>query len=398
MKQLFTLFIAVAAASSVNATVITSVANGNATNPLTWSCTCIPMDGDTIVINHAIVLDVDYAYTMGGITINPSGSVTGNAANRIFGVTGGYFINNGTVSIAYLAHTAGTFTNNGAINVLGSLLIDQSATLETNGPLTVGDTVYVNTNATLENNGSFNTTELLSDGTITNTGNLTAFNLFTGGTLTHSGTSALILQENFYNIGNAALNAYTEVLGGVYNAENLVLNGYLKTESLFNGDSVSGTATIQNNGTVSVTNSLYNTESINGNGSFCIADSSVNAGAISGTLDICDQTGGGWDINVGTQTATVTHCANGPCTIGVAEQSPAVMTMVPNPAHELVKIQLTDATAGVVEVIDVTGRVVLREDIAGKEAVLNVLQLPEGIYSVVVRGDTMLYSGTFIKE
>lgn len=397
MKHLFTFLLAVAATCSLNATVITSQANGNATNPLTWSCICIPTDGDTIIINHAIVLDVDYAFTMGGITVSASGSVTGNAGNRIFGVSGGFFVNNGTVTIGYLAHNGGTFTNNGTITVGGSLLIDQTVTLINNGPFIVSDTAYINTNATLQNNNSFNTTELLSNGNIVNTGNLSAFNLFTGGQLSHTG-SALILQQNFYNVGNCSLNAYTEVMGDVFNAENVILNSYLKTQSLYNGDSITGTATFQNNGTASVANSLYNSETINGTGLFCIADSSINSGAITGTVDICDQTGGGWDLNVGTEAGTVTHCANGPCTIGIAEQATANMTMVPNPAHELVYITFSETQTGIVRVTDVTGRVVLEQQIAGNTVVLNVLALPQGIYSVAMIGQKQVVSSRFVKE
>lgn len=396
MKQLCIFLFAIAATCTLNATVITSAANGNATNPFTWNCTCIPQDGDTIIINHAITLDVDYAFTMGGIQINAGGSVTGNSGQRIFGVSGGYFINNGTVNIGYLAHNGGTFVNNGSITVGGSLLIDQTVTLVNNAGLIVGDTVYINTNATLQNNFAMNTTELLSDGTITNPGNLTATNLFTGGTLTQTGS--LILTGNLYNIGNAALNAYTEAGGNIYNAENMVITSYVKTQSFYNGDSISGTATVQNNGTVSISNSLYNSEDINGNGLFCIVDSSLNSGAINGTVDICDISGGGWDLNIGTEAGTVTHCANGPCTIGITEPQTAGMTMMPNPAHELLYLTFAQAQTGVVRITDITGRVVLEQQISGSSVALNVLTLPQGLYSVTFIGQSQSVSSRFVKE
>jgi hypothetical protein len=398
MKNLYALLLACGlTASAANATVITSAANGNVTNPFTWDCTCIPVDGDTIVIQHALTLDVDYAFTMGSVIIQAGGSVTGNSGSRILGVSGGTFINYGTLNVGYLAHNGGSFYNYANITVLGSLLIDQAVTLNNDGTFLVGDTAAVNTNATLINTSSFNATDLLSDGTITNTGNISAFNLFTSGTLTHSGT-ALILQMSLYNIGNATLNGYTEVMGDVLNAENFTVNGYVKTQSLYNGDSISGTATFTNNGTISVLNSLYNSEDMNGSGDYCIADSSLNAGNITGTLDICDQTGGGVDFNFGTIGGSVTNCASGPCTIGIAEQAGTDIVMTPNPSHELITLQFPQAEAGVVEVMDMTGRVVIREDIAGPQMQLNILHLPEGLYTVVVRGASQSYNGRFVKE
>lgn len=399
MKKLYTLLIAaIALTSTVNARIVTSQANGNATSPLTWDCFCIPVDGDTIMIYHAITLDVDYAFTMGGIQIANSGSVTGNANNRIFGVSGGYFINNGSVTVGYLAHNGGTFTNGGMITVLGSLLVDQTVTMVNLGTVDVGDSSYINTNATLQNQSVFNGAVCLSAGTIDNQGYMTVADILNTGTLTHGPLGTIIASGSFYNTGNVTLNGAATVQGDIWNAENMTVNYFVTTQSLLNGDSINGTATFTNNGTVSVANSLYNSEDITGTGDFCVTDSTLNSGAITGTVDICDQTGGGWDLNVGTEAGTVTHCAAGPCTIGIAEPATVSMTMSPNPANELLNITFSESQRGIVRVTDVTGRLVMEQQINGTGVMLNVVSLPAGIYSVTVIGAEQVSGGRFVKE
>ncbi len=398
MKNLYTFLFAVLASFSLNATVITSIANGNATSPFTWNCTCIPMDGDTIIINHAIILDVDYAFTMGGIQISNSGSVTGNANNRIFGVSGGYFTNNGSLTVGYLAHNGGSFTNGGMITVLGSLLLDQMVTIINLGTIDVGDSSYINTNATLQNQSVFNGAICLTAGTIDNQGYMTVADILNTGTITHGPLATIIASGSFYNTGTVTLNGTCTVQGDIWNAENMTVNYFVTTQSLLNGDSINGTATFMNNGTVSIANSLYNSEDITGTGDFCVADSTLNSGAVTGTLDICDQTGGGWDLNVGTEAGTVTHCANGPCTIGIIESASLTITMVPNPAHELVNITFSEAQNGFVRVTDVTGRIVMEQQVNGNGAVLNVIALPIGIYSVTVIGVEVVSTSRFVKE
>lgn len=400
MKNISTfLSVVVLTASSLNAQqVITSVANGNATSPFTWSCTCIPMDGDSISISHNVTLDVDYAYTMGGITINSGGNVTGNASNRILGVSGGYFVNNGTMTMGYVVHNGGTFTNNNNITALASVLVDQSATLVNNGFLIASDSSYINTNATVLNNNTFTGAVCLNAGTITNLNNFSAEYLLNTGDFTSNGSGNFNIGYDVYNTGSITLNTWSNVQGNTWNAENMTVGYFLMTQTIMNGDSINGTATFTNNGTVSASNSLYNSEDINGTGDFCVSDSTLNSGAITGTVDICDQTGGGWDLNAGTEAGTVTHCASGPCTIGIVEAATTTIGISPNPSNEIIRLQLSTAEVGVVEVIDITGRVVMREDISGKEMLLNVLQLPEGMYSVVILGETQNYSGRFVKE
>lgn len=396
MKNLYTLLIAVSLTASLHAQqVITSVANGNATSPFTWSCTCIPMDGDSITINHTVTLDVDYAFSMGGIHIGPNGTVNGNTGTRILGVSGGYFINDGTLNMGYIAHNGGTFTNNDTMNVGAAILVDQSVIFVNNDRIIVGDSTYVNTNSTLQNNGEFWGAVVLSAGSIYNSASFNADELLTTGIVMHS-AGYFRVNGPIYNTGTITFNASADA-AELWNAETVTVNASSVFFQIYNGDSISGTATFTNNSWIGAEN-LFNSEDITGNGQFCVIDSTVNAGAITGTVDICDQSGGGWDINIGTEQVTVTHCVQAGCSFGIDEQTSVTIGISPNPSNEIIRLQLPTAEVGVVEVIDITGRVVMREDISGNEMLLNVLQLPEGMYSVVVRGESLNYTGRFVKE
>lgn len=383
--------------SSMHARIVTSQNNGNATNPFTWNCTCIPVNGDTIIINHAVTLDVDYAFTMGGIQINAGGSLTGNASNRIFGVSGGYFVNNGTLSMAWVYHNGGTFTNNGTMTVTRSMGIDAAVTNVNNGTITITDTMAINTPSTFQNAGIMNCPVFLNAGTCNNMGTTTCNNFWNSGTVMHT-SGAMNFSMSIFNSGNITFNAPATVTQDIFNSENFTVNYFMTARSLYNGDSIQLTAFFTNNAYISLSNDLLNSEDLTGNGHFCVGDTTWNSGNVTGTLDICDQTGGGWDLNFGTEAGTVTHCSSGPCVQSVAEYKSAVMLLSPNPANEELTIQLPQSETGTIEVIDVTGRVVMTEEIAGQATQLNVSTLPDGLYTVVVHAQANSYTSRFIRQ
>src|SRR3989304_8258809 len=77
----------------------TSIANGNWMNPFTWNCTCIPLPGYSVTINHSVALDTSWYVPSGGITINSGGSLIKNNSSRDLLVNGGSLTNNGTLDI-----------------------------------------------------------------------------------------------------------------------------------------------------------------------------------------------------------------------------------------------------------------------------------------------------------
>lgn len=385
-----------AAASSADARIVTTQTNGNASNPFTWDCTCIPMNGDTIIINHALTLDVDYGYTLGAVQVNASGSVTGNAVSRIFGVSGGYFLNNGTVNVAYIYHNGGTFTNNGTITVTRNCGVDQAVTLVNNSSFNVNDTMLVNGAATFQNIGTFYCPEVLSTGTITNTGTMDADNVYSSGTFTH--TSGLLqLAMSIYNTGNMTISGTSLIAQDIYNAGNYTQNSYIAVRNVYNGDSISGAAMFTNNTTISVSEDLWNSETLNGSGSFCVSDTTANSGVISGNLDICDQSGGNIDYNVGTIAGTVTYCSSGPCTIGMEEHALPSLSVMPNPASDFITVQLPYEACGILRVTDVTGKVVAEQQIVNR-AQVNVSGFAPGMYSLMVITDDTVWNERVVVE
>lgn len=385
MKQiLLSAALLFSACNFLSARIVTTQANGNATNPFTWDCTCIPVDGDTIIINHALTLDVDYAYTMGGIQVNASGSLTGNANNRIFGVSGGYFINNGTVNMAYIFQNGGSFTNNSTITVTRNAGLDQSVTLVNMGTFNVNDTLLINTQATFQNNGTMNSPEVLNAGTFLNTGSVSGDNFWTSGTFTHS-AGMVQLAMSLYNTGNITFSAPSAITLDIWNAENFSANYYISARSLYNGDTIAGTASFTNNAMISLSQDLLNSETLGGNGDFCVANTTSNSGTVNGTLDICDLTGGNWDLNSGTVAGTVTYCSSS-CAIGIAEAVAPSMSIVPNPSNDVINVTLPAATSGILRIVDIAGKVVIEMQVVSSVRV-DVSGLAPGIYSVTVSND-----------
>ncbi len=143
----------------------TSVANGNALNPLTWDCTCIPMPGENIVINHNVIMDTDFAYTSGGITINTGASLIEDATPRNLGAFGGNFTNNGTFKMSRVAFSNSTtaYMNKGRFTSSILLYIDSNATFDNQGKLYVNDTLGVR--GTLMSSDSIVAPLILTDGT-----------------------------------------------------------------------------------------------------------------------------------------------------------------------------------------------------------------------------------------
>ena len=96
----------------------TSITSGNWTNPLTWDCTCVPVNGYTVNVNHNVSLNTSMGFTSGGITIGNSGSLIQDAsANRDILMNGGSFYNNGTANFRYFMLASGVGYNYGTFNI-----------------------------------------------------------------------------------------------------------------------------------------------------------------------------------------------------------------------------------------------------------------------------------------
>lgn len=400
MKSVFTLFLtlSVFAANSqtVNSTR-TSVANGNASSPFTWDCTCIPIPGDDIIINTNVTLDVDWGYTSGSLTINSGKTFIGNSSSRILAVGGGSFTNNGTVDIAYIYHSGGAFTNNGNLTVSQSFANNTGVTTTNNNQFIVSDTLYIN--ATLHNDHTVSAYATANAGTFHNNGGFTTGDLLNTGTIMNSGFPGMVINNDLYSSGTITNGTYIHVLRDLWNSETFTNNDYIVIDrTLYTGDSVQFTATFTNNGLISIAQDMYSNQTVTGTGDFCIAGTTANSGSITGTLDICDLSGGSIDLNVGTVAGTVTFCSSS-CAVGVDEKEEvASVSVYPNPFTNKLKLKVEGFDNAQFVLQNLLGQKLIDKTIHSNTEI-SVIDLENGLYfySFIVN-EKVVSSGKLLKE
>ena len=397
MKHIYFIILAVLFQTSLSAQTRTTIQNGNATNPFTWDCTCVPLPGNAIVINHALTLDTDFAYTSGSILVNASGSVTGNIPTRILGVGGGSFTNYGTVDVANMYHQAGTFTNHNIMIVDNAFGITLTATTVNNGNMTITDSLYINTNAQITNNGTVNATVTLNAGHLHNEGTFVGTDIWTSGMLMHVTGSFDI--TNLYNSGSVTTSSAMTINSDFWNSENVDINHDLTIgNSLYNGDTTGGPATFTNDGIISIVADFANSKTVTGAGDFCIGQSTTNSGTISGTLDICDQTGGSIDFNTGTIAGTVTYCTTG-CNVGIEEDDFEKITVYPNPFENQFEIRTQKIGSYRVQLVNAIGQILMDQHYNAQVVKLDASHLPGGIYFYRLSlGNALVSTGKLIKR
>jgi len=392
------LFVTIIAGSAFAQPTRTTVQNGNATSPSTWDCTCIPLPGDNIIINHALTLNIDFAYSGGSILINSSGSCNGDVPARSMAVLGGSYTNHGTMNIGNFYHSAGTFLNDGTI-LIGNLYgIDQLATETNSGTITISDSLFINTNATFINNGTVSAPVIATAGTLTNNANISCNYLWTSGTVNNSAGTMNVVND-FITSGNVYNNTTLNVDYDIWNSGTFDNNFNIEIgHSLYTGDSTANPATFTNDGLISIVFDLYNNKTLNGTGRFCVGQVTANSGTISGTLDICDQTGGAIDFNTGTIAGTVTYCSVN-CGVGVEEEAEEVFSVYPNPFENTITIKKSNDVSQVFILMNALGQEVIRMKINSSNTKLDVSELNSGIYFYsVVENDTKINSGRLLKR
>lgn len=377
----------------------TSITNGNANNPFTWDCTCVPVPGDNIIINHAVTLNVDFAYTSGSVTVNNSASLTGDIPTRAFAFTGGSFTNSGNVTLGDFYHGGGTFNNSGFFDIGNAYAVDLTANSINSGTFVVSDTLYVNTNASFTNSGYLQANHIATAGTITNTGEISGTDIFNSGTLNNNGGLGISM-INLYSSGTVVNGAKMDLTYDLWNNENFTnINHLVVGRNLFNGDTLLGTASITNNGTISVGNDLTNSLIMNGTGDYCIANVSTNTGTVSGTLDICDLTGTNFDTNFGSVAGSVTFCSAGTCMIAVEEDMKInKYTLFPNPFTNAFTIDMKTSGNYKLILLNSVGQIIYEYSFSGTQKNIDLSSQARGIYHYRIVGGNSVLSGRVVKE
>jgi hypothetical protein len=223
----------------------TTIADGLATNPFVWDCTCLPWPNDSIIINHDIILNNDFGFTDGAVVINASGSLIGDIPNRNFAFSNSAnFINNGIFDVARVGFFGGTAYNGGTFSA------DSFYTAVINGQGWVS-------------NGDMNIT----------------YSYWNTGTFRLGPTAELIVGDNFYN-GDSLVSGVNAVL---------VNDGGIRV----NGD-FANSDTLRGSGQVCIYGSSANLGVITGTLDMCDNTGGgpvdYNFGTISGSVTTCTST------------------------------------------------------------------------------------------------------------
>lgn len=335
MKKLL-LFLCVPFATMVNAQIYTSTQDGNFLNPLNWDCTCVPSDGDTLVINHDMQMSTNIYYTGGQITVNNGASLVEDGTDRDIWINGGSFINNGTVEARDIWISSGFITNTGSI-----------------GPL---DSMWVQ--APLTNSGTITVYDILTDQT---------------GDFNNSGT--LTITNNFNNQG-AFLNTGQVTVANDFSNCN--------TQSM--------DAIFTNNNIFCITNDFSNCadDTLRGSGDYYIGGSSANLGVFDGTFTFHTPSG---TVGIPGNIQPGVTVTTGACTIGLEEQSAVSFDVYPNPTSDVLQVSLTNFSY---EIYNYAGALVQKDRSNGT---IQVNELTNGIYWLhVTTTNGTLETVKFVKQ
>jgi len=266
----------------------TTVQDGDFFNPLIWDCTCLPMNGDNLIINHNVTLNIDVAYNNGSITINSNGSLVDDGNDRAFWVDGTGTLDN-----------AGTFTTH-------LILTSPDAELTNTGVMTGIDS-------------------MLTQGITENTGLIEVFDFLNDEDAFFENLGDVVIGNNFNNQGEFYTGA-----GNSMEVANDFSNCNLQTLN----------AWFENDGIVCIGNDFTNCDddTLTGSGHLYIGNNGSNLGVFSG--DFTFYTSGGIFGNLGTIEPTVTQ-TTGTCTLSLDDADATTVSAFPNPTNDILQLSIT---------------------------------------------------------
>lgn len=378
MKNYFPVLLALLA-GNLAAQTATSVSNGNWTSPFTWSCTCVPTPGYTVVINTNVTLNTSFAYTSGSITINAGASLVEDTPSRDIWVNGGSLINNGTLDVRYLWTQSGTFSNSGTLTARSVL---SNVNFTNTGTFQNVDSMY--TTATVTNNGSFlNIDSVTNGGSFTNNGIL-QYNQFTNqGTLINNNNLTF---TDITNNGSLTNNDTITALNSGWNPGSWTMNAgsyFLAGNSFLNQDPLQHDAVFDNDGAVRIMDSWYNMDTMKGGstGSFIVTDTSYNSGWMKESFDFCDlsppSSAPYIDFNLGSVSSGISWCLS----TGMEIPGETAIAIYPNPCSEALFVYPGISSGKKIVLTDLTGRLVLSAENTER---VDVSGLPPGLYLLTV--------------
>ncbi|MPM26900.1 hypothetical protein SDC9_73405 [bioreactor metagenome] len=342
----------------------TTVMAGDWSNPTTWGG-APPMGTGTVVINHAVNLDIDYMHTSGSVTINAAGSLSSSDPMRVFALNypagNATMTVNGSMTIARVPLAMGTVVVNGTMTI-DSLLNSTDFVISNSGVINT-EQFMNNTEGYIYNSGTINTQNFLNIDSVSNSGHITTNDLCNSKTFLSTVTAVIEVNHDFSNI-----------------------------------DTLTGPAMFTNDGQVNIANNWHNGSTIDGTGKWCVAHNTWNDGTLSGTFDFCDQTGGNIDLEEGTVAGTITFCTYS-CNVSIAEINNEI-AVSPNPCSDNLMISVENGFSnGSLIIYNSFGQIVLQlENVSGTTVSVDSRDLSAGVYFITVKDDQSTFSRKFIKE
>lgn len=260
----------------------TSITNGPWVSPFTWSCTCVPLPGYTVTINHHVTLNTSFQLPSGGITVNAGGTLVQDSARDML-INGGFIVNHGTVDFRYLLLQNGyvtstdtlrlkSFANYGSIENSGVLhrvdsffnvgFIHNTGLVLTkkfqNNDTLINDGLFAEVDSFFNmsfilNNDSIITPTFLTSGNLINNGQITGVDSFTNtGVLTNNATGvidadSMLNSGTLINQGILHTTAFASI-GNIQNAGALTFYDAYNINLFTNTGSLNGTHSLLNTG------------------------------------------------------------------------------------------------------------------------------------------------------
>lgn len=228
-----------------------------------------------------------------------------------------------------------------------------------------------------------------------------------GGTLTRNEgtiqgdrlTTGNNLNENIGNIESDSLvvgNTLFQNSGSIDNIS-VILSGNAENTGLINTTTLITSEELTNNGDITVQDWTHGDGTVTGvTGKFCVSGCFLNAASITGTLDICDESLGGFcDINTGDIAATVTLCEASPCGVLSLPESETVdmFKVYPNPTSNFLNV-ITPNTIGTVfevAIYSIDGSLLYEQkNITNGSVEIDVTSVLPGTYICVMSGSNFI--------
>lgn len=349
-------------ALSAQTSRVTTMA-GDFYNPLIWNPVGLPTNGDSLQINHAVVLNLDIYYNAGQIKINPGGSLIEDGTPRTIWIDGGSLINNGshTTHLLYVSN-GGFLHNNASMTGIDSMMVQADFT---NTGLAGINDFWVMPGGIVSNSGTLtNTDSMFVQGIFVNTGTAGVYDLAFDEMASMNNSGSLDVTHNMHNQGQL-YNSYTiEVANDFSNCNTQNLN-----------------AVFHNSGIVCFGNDFLNcdTDTITGSGDYFVAGLSTNLGVFSGSQTF-HTPNGSLTLNTGVILPSVT-LTTGACSASLPENA-VNFELYPNPTSGMVHTSLTNES---VRILDVSGNLI-QEVHTSEDGLIDLRALNAGIYFIAADG------------